>query len=121
MMGSGHRGSRMGKEWLSFPHQPAEGNKHSTHSMSLKFLRKVKGTAVLGNKSGWPLLVADSHLSFRNHLAMVLQFQTLISTLNSGSHLTSVLLRRQGSSVEVGLLRKGAWCLETKKLEKWKR
>lgn len=66
------------------------------------------------------MLAADSHLSFRNHLAMVLQFQALISTLNSGSHLTFVLLRRQGSSVEVGLL-KGAWCLETKKLEKWKR
>ena len=52
MMGSGHRGSRMGKEWLSFPHQPAEGNKHSTHSMSLKFLRKVKGGEGRGGMLG---------------------------------------------------------------------
>lgn len=67
------------------------------------------------------MLVAGSHLSFRNHLAMVLRFQALISTHNSGHHLTSGLLRMQGSSVGVGLLHKGAWCLETKKLEKWKR
>ena len=61
--------------------------------------------------------MADSHLSFRNHLAMVLRFQALISTLNSGSHLTSGLLRTQGSSVGVGLLHKGHGVLQ---LRSWR-